>query len=128
MLLLEQNVSKINMRTIILLLLFNCEPLVIVPGNVQQLNCVESTTSDNSIFIRWKEPAAVLDNEVISYRVVIKQLRHRDGTRQVVESPVQDFIINDLQVHITEGLGMFLYTIIMSMYALIKLSMTKRIN
>ena len=48
----------------------------------------------------------LLGNEVVDYRVEVKGLRHRDGTREVVQFDVDGFNTEMRQATITQlGLG-----------------------
>ena len=62
----------------------------IVPGQVKNLTCAESSSS-NMLNLSWKHPT-FLGNEVVDYRVDIKQLQHRSGTREVMEVPITDSV------------------------------------
>ena len=47
----------------------------------------------------------MLASEVIDYRVEVKGLRHRDGTREVVQFEVDGFNTEMKETTISEGLG-----------------------
>ena len=59
------------------------------PGAVQNLICAKSSSSSELSF-SWELPT-VLGSEVIDYRVEVKGLRYRDGTREVVQVKVDGF-------------------------------------
>ena len=74
-----------------------------VPGPVQNLNCIERS-SPNNLFISWEEPT-LLGSEVVGYRVEVKGLKHRDGTRNVMEFTVEDFNVKVSEAFVNQGLG-----------------------
>ena len=62
----------------------------IVPGVVQDMICARSS-SPTELTFSWELPA-MLGNEVVGYQVEIKGLRHREGTREVVQFNVASFL------------------------------------
>ena len=52
----------------------------------------------------WELPT-VLGNEVVGYRVEVKELRHRAGTREVVQFGVDGFNTAMREATISQGLG-----------------------
>ena len=46
-----------------------------------------------------------LANEVVDYRVVVNELSHRSGTREVVQSEVEGLNTEMRQATISQGLG-----------------------
>ena len=47
----------------------------------------------------------MLGNEVVGYQVKVKGLRHRDGTREVVQFSVAGFNTEMSKATVNEGLG-----------------------
>ena len=47
----------------------------------------------------------MLGSEVVGYRVEVKGLRHRDGTREVVQFDVDGFNTDMKEANINQGLG-----------------------
>lgn len=74
-----------------------------VPGQVKNLTCAESSSS-NMLNLSWKHPT-FLGNEVVDYRVEVKQLQHKTGTREVMEIPITDSTTVTEPYIITQGLG-----------------------
>ena len=60
-----------------------------VPGQVKNLSCMASLSTDR-LFFSWNQPE-FQGNEMIDYRVEVKQLQHRNGTREVIELDIEDF-------------------------------------
>ena len=60
----------------------------------------------------WKLPA-LLGNEVVDYQVEVKGLRHREGTREVVQFDVASFNTdkNTLSAAISQGLGIMIVVV-----------------
>ena len=61
-----------------------------------------SSTSGLNIF--WELPT-VLGDEVIGYQVEIKELQHKDGTKDVVSVDITDFNTKLPEASINEGLS-----------------------
>ena len=70
---------------------------------VQYLICAKSSTPTELRF-SWELPA-VLRNEVVGYRVDVKELCHRSGTREVVQFDVTGFNTEMKAATISQGLG-----------------------
>ena len=47
----------------------------------------------------------MLGNEVVGYQVDVKELRHRPGTREVVQLDVAGFNTDTKEATISQGLG-----------------------
>jgi hypothetical protein len=69
----------------------------------QTLMCAKSSGLSDLIF-SWNPPTSQR-NEIIGYRVDVKRLAHREGTREVVQSDVVTFTTPKTKANITEGLG-----------------------
>ena len=52
----------------------------------------------------WELPT-VLGNEVVGYQVDVKEVRHRPGTREVVQLDVAGFNTDTKEATISQGLG-----------------------
>ena len=76
---------------------------IIVPGVVRNLICARSSTPTELSF-SWELPI-VLGSEVVGYRVEVKGLHHRDGTREVVQFDVDGFNTDRKEATISQGLG-----------------------
>ena len=70
---------------------------------VQDLKCSSSSISSELSF-SWKLPA-VHGNEVIDLLVQVKGLRHRDGSREVVQFDVDSFYTEMNEATINQRLG-----------------------
>ena len=72
---------------------------------MQDLYCDDSLPP-STLFVSWREPLEYGD-KVFGYRVKVQGLRHRHGTRQVIEYDVTDFNLpkDSLEVVISKGLG-----------------------
>ena len=66
---------------------------------VQSLVCTENS-SPTELFFSWEPPT----NEVFSYQVLVRQLKHRPGSRDVVGSIVYDDVIETNYASVS-GLG-----------------------
>ena len=79
---------------------------VSVPSAVQDLSCGESLSPSN-LFISWKAPPDCDASEVLGYRVSVRRLKHKHGTRQVIEFDITNFNLpmDSLEAFISEGLG-----------------------
>ena len=73
-----------------------------MPGTLQTLMCVNSRSSD--LALSWNPTSQ--RSEIIGYRVDVKQLAHRDGTREVIQSDVVTLTTTKTEANITQGLGM----------------------
>ena len=76
---------------------------ITAPGAVQNLICAKSSSSSELSF-SWELPT-VLGSEVIDYRVEVKGLRHRDGTREVIQFMVDGFNTEMKETTISQELG-----------------------
>ena len=65
--------------------------------------CAKSATS-TELALSWERPA-LLGEEVVNYRVKVKELSHRNGTREVEELDVDSFNTAIKQATISQGLG-----------------------
>ena len=74
-----------------------------VPGIPQTLVCARSSGLSDLIFL-WTPPTAQR-NEIVGYRVDVKRLAHRDGTREVIQSDVVTLTTPKTEANITQGLG-----------------------
>ena len=74
-----------------------------VPGKVQNLMCAKSATP-TELALSWERPA-LLGEEVVNYRVKVKQLSHRDGAREVEKIDIDSFNTVAKQATISKGLG-----------------------
>ena len=70
---------------------------------VENLICGESSMPTELSF-SWELPT-VLGNEVVGYRVEVKGLHHRSGTREVVQFDVARFNTDLKAATISQGLG-----------------------
>ena len=77
--------------------------LCIVPGKVENLACTKRATPSELTFY-WELPI-LLGGEVIDYLVEVKELRHRDGTRDVIQVDVDGFNTAMKQANVNQGLG-----------------------
>ena len=75
----------------------------VVPGVVQDLICAKGS-SPTELNFSWELPT-VLVNEVVGYQVEVKGLRHRSGTREVVQFDVAGFSTDMKAATISQGLG-----------------------
>ena len=78
-------------------------PKCLVPGVVQNLICAKRSTPTELSFY-WELPT-VLGNEVVGYRVEVKGLRHKAGTREVIHFDVDGFNTDMKEATINQGLG-----------------------
>ena len=84
-----------------------------VPGVVENLLCTGGS-SVSEFNLTWNMPT-VLGHEVIGYRVEVKGLHHRDGTREVVQFNVSGFITDANEATIDNDLCNVVF-IILPMY------------
>ena len=75
----------------------------IVPGVVQNLVCAKPISS-NKLTFSWELPIAHW-NEVFGYRVEIKGLQHRNGTREIVQFDISGFNTARNEVTINQRLS-----------------------
>ena len=73
-----------------------------VPGEVGNLVCAVSSSASELSF-SWDLPT-LLGSEVVSYQVIVNRLEHRPGTREVIQSAVDEQFVESLDAHVT-GLG-----------------------
>ena len=74
-----------------------------VPGMVENLACGRSSSTSELTFT-WESPNTLQDN-VLEYQVEVKGLRHRTGTRDVVQFSVAGFNTEMKTVTINQGLS-----------------------
>ena len=60
--------------------------------------------------LSWEVPTQS-GEDVVDYQVDVKELRHREGTREIVQADVDNFTTAMKQVTITEGLGSHKYIV-----------------
>ena len=65
--------------------------------------CAKSS-SPTELNFSWESPTG-LENEVVGYRVDVRGLRHRLGTREVVQYDVAVFNTDIKTATISQGLG-----------------------
>ena len=87
-----------------------CHSVRTVPGKVQDLTCTKSPTSSELTF-SWDRPT-LLGEEVIEYLVEVKELRHRDGTRDVIQVDVDGFNTTMKQATVNQRLGTVMIVLI----------------
>ena len=71
----------------------------VVPGVVQNLVCTRSS-SPSELSFSWNLPT-LLGNEVVSYQVMVNQLQHRPGTRDVIQSSVYEEFVEMKDASVT---------------------------
>ena len=74
-----------------------------VPGEVGNLICAVSSSASELSF-SWHLPT-LLGSEVVSYQVIVNRLEHRPGTREVIQSAVDEQFVESLDARVS-GLGM----------------------
>ena len=74
----------------------------IVPGKIRNLVCAVSSSASELSF-SWDLPT-LLGSEVVSYQVIVNRLGHRPGTREVIQSAVDEQFVKSLDARVT-GLG-----------------------
>ena len=74
-----------------------------VPGKVQNLVCAKSS-SPTELSFSWELPT-MLGEEVVDYRVEVKELRHRTGTRDVEQFDVDGYNTGMKETTVNQGLG-----------------------
>lgn len=47
----------------------------------------------------------MLGSEVVDYRVEVKELQHREGTREVLELGIKDYITDMMEASVTQRIG-----------------------
>ena len=70
---------------------------------VENLTCDRSSSASELIFT-WNSPNTLQD-DVLEYQVEVKGLRHRPGTRDVVQFSVTGFNTETMLATIDQGLG-----------------------
>ena len=80
-----------------------CTAVHTVPGKVQNLMCAKSATP-TELVLSWERPA-LFGEEVVDYRVKVKQLSHRNGAREVEKIDIHSFNTVAKQATISQGLG-----------------------
>ena len=81
--------------------IYNCLSFL-VPGEVGNLVCAISSSLSELSF-SWDVPT-LLGSEVVSYQVIVNRLEHRPGTREVIQSAVDEQFVKSLDARVT-GLG-----------------------
>ena len=84
--------------------------------------CAVSSLASELSF-SWDLPT-LLGSEVVSYQVIVNRLEHRPGTREVIQSAVDEQFIQVLDAHVTR-LGMneynnyrrVLYEVLINLYS-----------
>ena len=66
--------------------------LHVVPGKVGGLVCAESSSA-SELSLSWDLPT-LLGSEVVSYQVIVNRLEHRPGTREVIQSAVDEQFVD----------------------------------
>ena len=79
--------------------------LIIVPGEVGNLVCSVSSSASELSF-SWDLPTR-LASEVVSYQVIVYRLEHRPGTREVIQSAVDEQFVYRREASIV-GLGIII--------------------
>ena len=77
--------------------------VLIVPGLVKNLNC-DKSPSPSELSFSWELPTE-LGDEVTGYRVEVKELQHREDTKDVVPIDVMDFSTEVGEASVNQGLG-----------------------
>ena len=62
------------------------------------------SSSPSEFSFSWDLPT-LLGSEVVSYQVIVNRLEHRLGTREVIQSAVDEQFVESLDARVT-GLGM----------------------
>ena len=73
-----------------------------VPGMIENLACGRSSSASELSFT-WESPNTLQDN-VLEYQVEVKGLRHRTGTRDVVQFSIAGFNTEMSVATINQGL------------------------
>ena len=76
--------------------------LIIVPGEIRNLVCSVSS-SPSELSFSWDLPT-LLGSEVVSYQVIVNRLEHRPGTREVIQSAVDEQFVYRREASVI-GLG-----------------------
>ena len=74
-----------------------------MPGIPPRLACARSSRPSDLTF-SWDSPP-FLRNEIVGYRVKVKGLAHRDGTREVIQFDVANLATAMREVTLTQGIG-----------------------
>ena len=61
------------------------------------------SSSPSELSFSWDVPTR-LGSEVVSYQVIVNRLEHRPGTREVIQSAVDEQFVESLDARVT-GLG-----------------------
>ena len=69
----------------------------------QNLVCAKSS-GPSSLTFSWDSPTS-RRSEIVGYRVDVKGLAHRDGTREVIQFSVTTFTTPMAEAILTQGLG-----------------------
>lgn len=77
--------------------------MYIDPGTVENLACGRSLSVSELTFT-WESPN-MLQNDVLEYQVQVKELRHRIGTRDVVQFNIANFNTEMRVANINQGLS-----------------------
>ena len=62
------------------------------------------SSSASELSFSW-DPPTLLGSEVVSYQVIANRLEHRPGTREIIQSAVDEKFVKSLDARVT-GLGM----------------------
>ena len=81
--------------------IYNCLSFL-VPGEVGNLVCAVSS-SPSELSFSWDLPT-LLGSEVVSYQVIVNRLEHRPGTREVIQSALDEQFVDIREASVT-GLG-----------------------
>ena len=64
----------------------------LVPGEIGNLVCAVSS-SPSELSFSWDLPTQ-LGSEVVSYQVIVNRLEHRPGTREVIQTAVDEQFVD----------------------------------
>lgn len=64
--------------------------ICIVPGAPKNLKCGNSGVSPSELLVYW-DYLSGLEGDVVRYVVDVKELQHKNGTREVIQSNVANF-------------------------------------
>ena len=92
-----QNLIIVTLKQSVYLLL-----CIIVPDVPQDLHCV-SSSSPSELTVSWNPPS-VLRGDKISYVIDVNALRHKSGTRDVIQLDITNRT-TDMQSELIQNLG-----------------------
>ena len=76
-----------------------------VPSVVQNLICTKSSISSSSVLsLLWELPTK-FQNETVGYRIEVKRLQHKLGTREVIQLETNSFETMMRAATLNQGLG-----------------------